>query len=109
MGYTAEHIKEIFLEYSAHKWAINSVYINGIGKVDDLEQWFIDRWKVILTNKKGTSAEIMLSQVEKVLKSDQKDIKRTSDLSVSDTPYAFDKQYFAEKDKKDKKDIHLSE
>lgn len=104
MAYTAERIKEIFLAYSAHEWALHPVYVPGIGMVADLEQWFIDRWKVILTNTKGAGASIMLSQVEIVLKSDQKDIKRTRDLSVSDTPYAFDKQYFAEKDKKDKKD-----
>lgn len=109
MEYTAERIKEIFLEYSAQEWAIHPVYINGIGKVDDLEQWFIDRWKVILTNKKSSATYIMLMQIEKVLKSGQKDIKRTSDLSVSNTPYAFDKQYFAEKDKKDKKDIQVQE
>lgn len=109
MAYTAERIKELFLQYSADEWAMHPVYLEGVGMVENLEDWFFERWRVILTNTKGAGASIMLDQIEICLKSTQKDMKRTCILSVSDTQYAFDKQYFAEKDKKDKKDIQVQE
>lgn len=68
MVYTAERIKELFLEYSAHEWTDQEVYINGMGMIQELDQWFLDQWRLILTNKKSPGAQILLEKVERVLK-----------------------------------------
>lgn len=102
MALTAKYIKELFLEYSSKDWPINPVYVEGLGMIPDLEQWFIEKWRLILTNKKSSGAEIVAEMIEKVLKIHQTDMKRTFNLSEINNPYAFDLIYYAKKDKTDK-------